>query len=49
MKIVIDPGHAGRNVDPGAVNPSSGLQEADVAFAVSQLIAHALVQAGQAV
>ena len=45
MKIVIDPGHAGRNVDPGAVNPSSGLQEADVAFAVSQLLALALVQA----
>ena len=49
MKIMIDPGHAGRNVDPGAVNPSSGLQEADVAFAVSRLIALALVQASNEV
>ena len=38
MRIVIDPGHAGRNVDPGAVNQSTGLQEADVAlFAIKGL------------
>ena len=49
MKIVIDPGHAGRNVDPGAVNRSSGLQEADVALAVSQIIAMELVQVGHEV
>lgn len=49
MKIVIDPGHAGRNADPGAVNPVSGLQEADVALAVSRIIAMELVQAGHEV
>ena len=49
MKIVIDPGHAGRNVDPGAVNPVSGLQEADVALIVSRLVATQLLEAGHEV
>jgi N-acetylmuramoyl-L-alanine amidase len=38
MKVVIDPGHAGRNIDPGAVNGSTGLQEADVALVISRLV-----------
>ena len=39
MKVVIDPGHAGRNIDPGAVNGSTGLQEADVALVISRQVA----------
>ena len=46
MRIVIDPGHAGRNVDPGAVNQSTGLQEADVALFVSKLVETQLLAAG---
>ena len=49
MKIVIDPGHAGRNVDPGAVNPGTGLQEADVALAVSRFLEAELTRAGHEV
>ena len=49
MRIVIDPGHAGRNVDPGAVNHSTGLQEADVALFVSKLIESQLLAAGHEV
>ena len=49
MRIVIDPGHAGRNVDPGAVNQSTGLQEADVALLVSKLIESQLLAAGHEV
>ncbi len=46
MKIVIDPGHAGRNIDPGAVNPKSGLQEADAALSVSRLVTSYLTTVG---
>ena len=46
MRIVIDPGHAGRNVDPGAVNAATGLQEADVALRVSQLVEKYLLAVG---
>jgi N-acetylmuramoyl-L-alanine amidase len=46
MKIVIDPGHAGRNVDPGAVHAATGLQEADVALIVSRLVENYLIAAG---
>lgn len=46
MKSMIDPGHAGRNTDPGAVNPNSGLQEADVALIVSEQIGDFLLAAG---
>ena len=46
MKVVIDPGHAGRNVDPGAVNQATGLQEADVALLVSKLVESQLLAAG---
>ena len=49
MKIVIDPGHAGRNVDPGAVHPGTGLQEADVALAVSRFLEAELMRAGHEV
>lgn len=48
-KIVIDPGHAGGNTDPGAVNPITGLQEADVALTVSKLVAHYLEAVGHQV
>ena len=49
MRIMIDPGHAGRNVDPGAVNQSTGLQEADVALFVSKLVETQLLAAGHEV
>ena len=46
MKVMIDPGHAGRNIDPGAVNLGTGLQEADVAFAVSRFLEAELTRVG---
>ena len=46
MRIVIDPGHAGRNIDPGAVNAATGLQEADVALRVSRLVEKYLLAVG---
>ena len=49
MRIMIDPGHAGRNVDPGAVNAATGLQEADVALFVSKLVESQLLAAGHEV
>ena len=49
MRIMIDPGHAGRNVDPGAVNQSTGLQEADVALFVSKLVETQLLAAAHEV
>ena len=49
MKTMIDPGHAGRNVDPGAVNSATGLQEADVALQVSRLVESQLLAAGHEV
>ena len=49
MRIVMDPGHAGRNVDPGAVNQATGLQEADVALLVSKLVESQLLAAGHEV
>ena len=49
MKVVIDPGHAGRNVDPGALNADTGLQEADVALFVSKLVETQLLAAGHTV
>ena len=49
MKLVIDPGHAGRNVDPGAVNAATGLQEADVALFVSKLVETQLLAAAHEV
>lgn len=49
MKIAIDPGHAGRNVDPGAVNPKTGLQEADVVLVIARLIAKNLTAVGHEV
>jgi len=46
MKICIDPGHAGRNTDPGAVNPSTGLEEADMTLMVARLVKQYLEAAG---
>ncbi|WP_018704661.1 N-acetylmuramoyl-L-alanine amidase family protein [Anaeromusa acidaminophila] len=46
MRIIIDPGHAGRNIDPGAVNAATGLQEADVALCVSLLVKSYLLAVG---
>ncbi len=45
-KVCIDPGHAGGNTDPGAVNPITGLQEADVNLAVCQLVKQYLEAVG---
>ena len=45
MRIMIDPGHAGRNVDPGAVNQATELQEADVALLVSKFVESRLIAA----
>ena len=49
MRTMIDPGHAGRNVDSGAVNQTTGLQEADVALLVSQLVESHLRSTGHEV
>ncbi len=49
MKVVIDPGHAGWNVDPGAVNSATGLQEADIALIVSRRVESLLLAAGHEV
>ncbi|SMC63065.1 N-acetylmuramoyl-L-alanine amidase family protein [Sporomusa malonica] len=49
FKDCIDPGHAGQNIDPGAKNQVTGLQEADVNLAVSKLVAHYLDAAGHQV
>ncbi|MBP2652644.1 MAG: cell wall hydrolase/autolysin [Firmicutes bacterium] len=46
MRVVCDPGHAGRTVDPGAINQNSGLQEADIALVVSRLVKQYLEAAG---
>lgn len=46
MKIIIDPGHAGRSIDPGAVNNTSGLQEADVVLMISKLLENQLTEFG---
>lgn len=46
MRVVIDPGHAGRNIDPGAVNAATGLQEADVALVISRLVEKYLLAVG---
>lgn len=48
-KICLDPGHAGRNTDPGAVSPVTGLQEADVALIVSRLVGTYLKAVGHEV
>jgi len=44
-KVCIDPGHAGGNVDPGAVG-INGTQEADVTLAVSKKVAELLENVG---
>ena len=36
-KVFINPGHC-PGIDSGAVNPNTGLQEADVALAIGQLV-----------
>ena len=44
-KVFINPGHC-PGIDSGAVNPNTGLQEADVALAVGRLVASYLTDAG---
>ena len=46
MKVVLDPGHAGKTVDPGAVNSNTGLQEADITLIISRLVEKYLLAAG---
>ena len=46
MRVVIDLGHAGRNIDPGAVNKTTGLQEADISLSVSRLVEKYLLAVG---
>ena len=46
MRVVIDPGHAGRTIDPGALNRSTGLQEADIALMISRLVENYLSNVG---
>ena len=41
-RVCIDAGHAGRNVDPGAVNSITGLQEADVTLQVAKKVGYYL-------
>ena len=45
MKVFINPGHD-RKYDSGAVNPNSGLREADVAASVGELVKEYLEAAG---
>ena len=45
MKVFINPGHC-PGVDSGAVNPNSGMQEADVALAIGTLVQGYLEAAG---
>jgi N-acetylmuramoyl-L-alanine amidase len=45
MKIFINPGHD-VNYDSGAVNPNSGMREADVAASVGAKVAQYLIDAG---
>ena len=50
MKVFINPGHAlGGNPDPGAVNPSLGIRECDIAMTVGSLAASFLTLAGHEV
>jgi N-acetylmuramoyl-L-alanine amidase len=46
LKVVIDPGHAGRRIDPGAVNAATGLHEADVVLVISWLVEKYLLAVG---
>ena len=46
MRIMIDPGHAGKNVDPGAVNHNTGLLEADIVLMISHLVESYLTAVG---
>lgn len=43
--VVIDAGHGG--VDPGAINPQTGLREKDVTLAIAKAIRDALVASGR--
>jgi N-acetylmuramoyl-L-alanine amidase len=44
--VVIDAGHGG--VDPGAINPDTGLREKDVTLAIAKAIRDELVRSGRA-
>ncbi len=45
-RVCLDPGHAGGNIDPGAVNNETGLQEATVNLVVASQVKKYLVAAG---
>lgn len=45
-KICLDPGHAGGTTDPGAVNPNTGLQEADINLAICEKVEKYLTAVG---
>jgi len=45
-KICLDPGHAGGNIDPGAVNGKTGLQEATINLVIANQVKKYLVAAG---
>lgn len=45
-KICLDPGHAGGNIDPGAVNRKTGLQEATINLVIASQVKKHLVAAG---
>lgn len=45
MKVFLNPGHC-PGIDSGAVNPSSGLQECDVALSIGTLVQKYLTDAG---
>ncbi|CQR70205.1 Sporulation-specific N-acetylmuramoyl-L-alanine amidase [Sporomusa ovata DSM 2662] len=45
-KICLDPGHAGGNIDPGAVNGKMGLQEAIINLVIASQVKKHLVAAG---
>ena len=49
MKVIIDPGHAGRNIDPGAVHARTGLRESDITLTVAKLVENYLLDAGHEV
>ena len=45
-RVCLDPGHAGGNIDPGAVNSVTGLREADVNLAIAKRVKGYLEVAG---
>jgi N-acetylmuramoyl-L-alanine amidase len=46
MRICIDPGHAGKLTDPGAVSPFTGLRESDVVLSMAFMVQRYLQAVG---